>query len=340
MTAELPASLRAGLLAESGAASEERLAQSVGKLIEAYRSGRPASAPILASPVDVAAYAAYRMPATFAAVRTALEQVRTAYPSFSPVSQLDVGGGTGAAAWAAADTFPSLDRITVLDQVGEALDLGRRLAAGSLPPVDWRRWQAGDTGELPAADLVTVSYVLGELPADAQADLLDRARRAAGLLLVIEPGTPAGYERVLRARTTLLEHGMTTVAPCPHQDACPLTESRGDWCHFAARVNRSALHRRLKNAQLGHEDEKFSFVALARSPSPLPPGSPPAGLVVPAGRVLRHPQFRKGMVTMQLCREDGTAGAAIVSKKNGDLYRTARDVSWGDAWFSVPSQLP
>ncbi len=339
MTAELPASLRAGLLAESGAASEERLAQSVGKLIEAYRSGKPASAPILASPVDVAAYAAYRMPATFAAVRTALEQVRTAYPGFSPLSQLDVGGGTGAAAWAAADAFPDLSRITVLDQVAEALELGKRLAARNLPPVDWRRWRAGDPAELPAADLVTISYVLGELPAAAQADLLDRARRAAGLLLVIEPGTPAGYERVLRARDLLLEHGMTTVAPCPHQHACPLTEVRGDWCHFAARVNRSALHRRLKNAQLGHEDEKFSFVAVASGPSPAPERTAPE-LLVPDGRVLRHPQFRKGMVTMQLCRAEGTAGPAIVSKKHGDLYRTARDVSWGDAWFSGPSQLP
>src|SRR4051812_34166531 len=108
MTAELPADLRAGLVAESGAASEEQLAQSVGRLIEAYRSGRPASAPILSSRVDVAAYAAYRMPATFAAVRSALDQLAAAYPGFAPRTQLDLGGGTGAAAWAAADAFASL----------------------------------------------------------------------------------------------------------------------------------------------------------------------------------------------------------------------------------------
>ncbi|WP_305789902.1 small ribosomal subunit Rsm22 family protein [Symbioplanes lichenis] len=333
MSAELPVELRAGLVAESGAASEERLAQSVERLIEAYRSGRPASAPILASRVDVAAYAAYRMPATFAAVRSALGQLAGAYPDFAPRTQLDIGGGTGAATWAAADAFPTLTGITVLDQVGEALDLGRRLASGADAPAlrsaTWQQWQASSVAALPAADLVTISYVLGELTAAAQAELLDRARRAAGVLLVIEPGTPAGYERILQARTTLLGHGLTVAAPCPHQDDCPLAAVRGDWCHFAARVNRSALHRRLKNAQLGHEDEKFSFVAVAPSPA----------LLVPAGRVLRHPQFRKGMVTMQLCRSDGSAGPEIVSKKHGNLYRTARDVEWGDAWRSVSSQL-
>ncbi|GIM77012.1 small ribosomal subunit Rsm22 family protein [Winogradskya consettensis] len=327
MSFELPSGLRAGLVAESGRASEDRMSSSVERLIEAYRSGKPATAPILVTGTDVAAYAAYRMPATFAAVRTALEQVVRAYPTFEPRTQLDVGGGTGAAAWAATDAFPDLAEVTVLDQVKEALAVGRRL----LPQAAWQQWQAETAGELPAADLVTISYVLGELGEKARAELLGRALRAAsGLLLVIEPGTPAGYARILDARQAMLDHGLTIVAPCPHQGACPLTATPGDWCHFSARVNRSALHRRLKNAQLGHEDEKFSFVAGAAAPVLEPPD----------GRVLRHPQFRKGMVTMQLCNADGTVRPQVVSKKAGDLYRVARDVEWGDAWFSAPSQLP
>ncbi|AGL14614.1 small ribosomal subunit Rsm22 family protein [Actinoplanes sp. N902-109] len=331
MIAELPADLRTGLEAETVRAPEERMAQSVTRLIEAYRSGRPATAPILTSGMDVAAYAAYRMPATFAAVRSALAQIAQALPEFGPRSQLDVGGGTGAAAWAAADAFPGLSDITVLDQVADALGLGKRLAsrAGSpaLRQAAWQQWQAAQPAELPGADLVTLSYVLGELTEQAQAALTARLLGAAkGLLLVIEPGTPAGYQRILRVRQAMLDHGLTIVAPCPHQAACPLAEVPGDWCHFAARVNRSALHRRLKSAQLGHEDEKFSFIAAAPADVPLRP----------AARVLRHPQFRKGMVTMQLCRADDTVRPQIVSKKEGPLYREARDVEWGAAWPPDP----
>ncbi|WP_067496272.1 small ribosomal subunit Rsm22 family protein [Actinoplanes sp. TFC3] len=327
MTAELPADLRAGLETEAARAPEERLAQSVSRLIEAYRSGKPASVPILTSSTDVLAYAAYRMPATFAAVRAALGQIAGAYSDFSPRSHLDIGGGTGAAVWAAADAYPGLSDISVRDQVADALTFGARLTGKANNPAlrkaMWDQWHASTSAGLPRADLVTVSYVLGELPAQAQAALLAQViPAAAGLLLVIEPGTPAGYERVLRARQAMLDLGLTIVAPCPHQNACPLSTTPGDWCHFAARVNRSAVHRRLKNAQLGHEDEKFSFIAGAPSPT----------LQQPGGRVLRHPQFRKGMVTMQLCRAAGDVQLQIISKKEGTLYRAARDVEWGDAW--------
>jgi ribosomal protein RSM22 (predicted rRNA methylase) len=324
--ANLPDALRVGLAAVSGRSGDEAMSSSVARLIETYRSGRPASAPILASRTDVAAYATYRMPATFAAVRSVLRQLVEACPDFSPNTLLDVGGGTGAASWAVADCFPQLATVTVLDQVEEALALGGRLAAratqSALRTASWQRWRAQGAAELPAADLVTVSYVLGELTEQAQDELVGRAAAAAGLLLVVEPGTPAGYARILRLRETLRNGGWTLVAPCPHGDVCPLSGPSRDWCHFAARVNRSAEHRRLKNGQLGHEDEKFSFVAATRN-----------GRARPAdGRVLRHPQFRKGMVTMELCRADGTAKPEIVSKKDGPLYRAARNVEWGSAW--------
>jgi ribosomal protein RSM22 (predicted rRNA methylase) len=321
---ELPAELRAGLATAVERVPEQRLAQSVGRLIEAYRSGRPPTAPIMASGLDVAAYAAYRMPATFAAVRAALGQVVESFPDFDPRTHLDVGGGTGAATWAAAETFPGLTGVTVLDQVAGALDVGRKLAGQApwpaLRAAEWLQWSAGTEAELPAADLVTVSYVLGELAPDARDRLLDRAARAARLLVVVEPGTPAGYQRVIEARSALIKRDFTVVAPCPHQHDCPLAGTR-DWCHFAARVNRSAIHRRLKQGELGHEDEKFSFVAAAAEATGDRPG----------GRVLRHPAFRKGMVTLQLCRPEDVA-PRIVSKREGALYKAARDAEWGDAW--------
>jgi ribosomal protein RSM22 (predicted rRNA methylase) len=233
---------------------------------------------------------------------------------------VDLGGGTGAAAWAARERYGRI-AATILDQVPEALKLGARIAKDQ--DFTWLPWHLGDP--VPAADLVTASYVLTELDEEHQRTLVAQASAAARTAVVlIEPGTPPGYRRMLVAREQLIEAGWHIAAPCPHQQACGL---RGrDWCHFAARVNRSALHRRLKDASLGYEDEKFAFVAAVRTQT------------VPGGRIVRHPLFRKGLVTLQVCHPDTTVTPTLVPKRDGPLYKAARDAEWGDAWPPDPPQ--
>jgi ribosomal protein RSM22 (predicted rRNA methylase) len=314
---ELPADLRAGIEAAATGVPNQDLAEAVDRLIVRYREDRPAQEAILAGPADVAAYAVYRMPATFAAVQAALAQLRHAYPGLDPRTHLDLGGGTGAAVWAARSAFDSLGTATVLDRARPALDLGRRIA-GALP-VEWGEADLSTVDAL--ADLVTVSYVLSELSAEDQANLVRRAALAAtDAVVVVEPGTPAGYRRILAARDALISAGLTVRAPCPHQAACPL--SARDWCHFGVRVNRSALHRRLKNADLSYEDEKFSYVAA----SPVPTGT------ADWGRVVRRPQQRKGLVSLRVCTPEPGTLTELVSKRQGERYKAARDVAWGDPW--------
>jgi ribosomal protein RSM22 (predicted rRNA methylase) len=319
---ELPADLRKALDAGLAGTPARELTGAVDRLIARYRTPGAAAEPILAGPVDVLAYTAYRMPATFGAVVAALTQVAAAVPGFSPKSQLDIGGGAGAAAWAAAEVFPGLASLEVVDRVPAALDLGRRLAMEtsrtSLRSATWRlgAWPT----ELPPADLVTISYLLGELTEPDQADLMATVVDSALAVVVVEPGTPAGYGRVIAARDQLLASGLRVVAPCPHARPCPL---RRDWCHFSVRVKRSARHRQVKGAELDYEDEKFSYVAAVRSAAA-------AGLT--PGRILRHPLHRKGMVLLRVCTADGTAVMETVSKRQGERYRAARDIAWGDPW--------
>lgn len=321
---DLPVELVEGLERACAGVPERQLAVSVDRLISRYRDPRPASSPILGSAADVTAYAAYRMPATWAAVRGALGQFHELVPDFGPRSFLDIGGGTGAALWAAADAFPSLTQAVVLDQVDEALRLGRRLASGSAAAVVrsavWRRGMVTDPPPPDRVDLAAVSYVLSELSATDQAAVVARASEAADVVIVIEPGTPDGHRRILAARENLMTAGLTIVAPCPHQMPCPLAEG-SDWCHFGARVNRTSLHRRLKGGELGHEDEKFSYVIASRAPHHRA-----------RGRILRHPFKRKGLVTLQVCSADEGVVPTLVSKRQGETYRRARDVQWGDAW--------
>ncbi len=322
---ELPDDLRAALQTGLAGIAVDPLRRAVNQLIAAYRSGAVPKVPIVANSADAAAYAAYRMPATFSAVAAALAQVPSAV---RPRSMLDLGGGTGAAAWAAAARFPDLGRVIVADQARHALDLGaalaREAAVAPIRAATWASWSLG--AALPgSADLVTVSYVLGELSESDQARLLDAACGAAtGAIVVVEPGTPAGYRRVLAARSWLVAAGWQLAAPCPHALACPLAAP--DWCHFGVRVNRSALHRRLKEGDLSYEDEKFSYLVATHSAvDPRP------------ARVLRRPAQRKGLVSLRLCRPDGIASEQIVTRRAGvQAYRSARDTAWGDG-FDLPA---
>ncbi|MFD6423436.1 small ribosomal subunit Rsm22 family protein [Streptomyces sp. NPDC060198] len=297
--------------------------QAVDRLIASYRGTTPTDAPVLRDRADVVAYAAYRMPATFEAVRAVLDALREAAPEWEPATHTDVGGGTGAASWAVAGAWDGPE-TTVLDWAEPALALGRELAeAGGPPGLRAARWQRARIGaglELAPTDLVTVSYVLKELTPAARTELVDAAAAAAQAVVVVEPGTPDGYARVIEARDRLIAAGLTVAAPCPHSAACPI-EPGTDWCHFSARVSRSSLHRQVKGGTLSHEDEKFSYVVATRFPA-LPV----------AARVTRRPQIRKGQVLLELCTRDEALRRETVTKRHGALYRAARDTDWGDAW--------
>jgi ribosomal protein RSM22 (predicted rRNA methylase) len=306
---------------------ERELARVTEVLVARYRATAPAVAPILATPVHVAAYATYRMPATHAALVRVLDDV--AATGLAPRTLLDLGGGTGAAAWAAAGAFPSLESITVLDQVEDALRLGRHLVRdASSRALASARFERATAGRWPdvRADLVTVSYVLSELDASGQATLVADAIERGGAVVVVEPGTPDGWTRVLAARDAFRAAGWDLLGPCPHASACPLVAP--DWCHFGARVNRSAEHRRLKGGELSYEDEKYAWVAAAR------PGTVEAGSR--AARILRRPLRRKGLVEFTTCRPDGSAAREVVSKRQGERYRAARDAEWGDVLPAAP----
>jgi ribosomal protein RSM22 (predicted rRNA methylase) len=325
----LPAAVQAGL-AGAGIPS---LSAGVQRLMTAYRSGEVPDAPVMASRADAAAYAAYRMPATVAATASALQETRLSLPGWRPASLLDLGAGTGGAAWAAADELPSIESMTLLEQSAEAMRLGKAIFAAAqsacLRAATWRSWRLASAGmpsadlELAAADVAIAAYVLGELTSAQQSALVSLAIQAAPVVLLVEPGTPAGHRRILAARGQLMAAGYLVAAPCPHQLHCPL-DVEGDWCHFGARLQRSSVHRQAKGAELSYEDEKFSYVAAVRQPQP--------DADVPLGRIVRRPQQRKGLVMLDLCVRDGSVRRELVSKSKGESYRRARKISWGERW--------
>lgn len=297
------------------------LRRSAGELSARYQAGS-GGGPVARTGAEVAAYAATRLPATFAAVASALDELADC--GFAPVSQLDLGTGLGSAVWAAAEAFPgSLREVTALDAVPAMLQLAADAAAASaLLAVRGAAWEQGDvTADVPRGpfDLVTAAYVLNELGTARASEVVARAWAAtAGALVLVEPGTPADYERMLAFRDRVVELGATILAPCPHDGPCPLAGG-DDWCHFAVRLPRSAAHRAAKGARRGFEDEKFTYLVAVRDAIPVERG---------AARILRHPLVRPGHVRLRLCGPDGLE-ERTVARSDPD-YRAVRKASWGD----------
>jgi ribosomal protein RSM22 (predicted rRNA methylase) len=321
---DLPNDLRLALERALREARPAALATAAAALSARYREGHGRGAvelPYVHDAAGAAAYAAARMPATYAAIVAAARATAAALPELAPRSLLDVGGGTGSALWAAVGAWESLAAATVIEREPAMLALGHRLAAaGRHPALPRAAWQAADVTtpwQAEQHDLVSAAYVLGELDEGPRAALVERLWSLAGqALLIVEPGTPRGFAIVRAARARLITLGAQIVAPCPHQAECPM--AGGDWCHFAQRVARTREQRKAKGAELGYEDEKYSYVAAARAP----------GLPI-AGRILRHPLARPGRVELALCAPDGLRAETI--SRSDRRWRQARDLRWGDA---------
>ena len=323
MTPDLPSDLQAGLDALTEGVSRNLLAERAAAISRTYRSGR-SSAGIIKNRDDALAYAMARLPATFAAVAAVLAAVEEAAPDFAPQTLLDVGAGPGTAAWAAVACFPGLGGIRLVDENPHLRELALRLLASGgenvLRDAVYREGAARQI--LPAtekADLVIASYFVGEVASD---QLLNMANalwsRVNDTLIVIEPGTPAGFARIRHVRSYLIEQGGHVICPCPHDGECPLT--RDDWCHFSQRLNRSRDHRQVKGAALSFEDEKFSYVALTRH-------KPQA---VARDRVLAAPHVTKAQVATKLCTAQGLV-EDVASRRDRDAYKMRRNWRWGDA---------
>ena len=321
---DIPTTLRTALDAELAAIPTRRLQRATATLITRYRDDRPeAGAPLLVDDADIAAYAAYRMPATYAAVVAVLEQTAAQWLGEPPRSLLDAGAGPGTAMWAALEIWPELEQVTLLERDTRMIALGRRLAThADADVVRDARWQQTDLlseWETEQHDLVIATYVLNELPEARQAEVVERLWYAtSGALMLVEPGTPAGFARIRQARQQLLAEGAAMLAPCPHERACPLPDH--DWCHFGQRVNRSRVQRAAKGGTLSYEDEKYSYVAVARHP---------AGQI--AARVIRRPRILPGRVELELCTPEGLRSTLVTRAKDRRAFRIARGLGWGGA---------
>jgi len=315
----LPADLSRAIADFTAGIPPAELSRAAEELTAGYRGERRGRPQLSGS--HRAAYLITRLPATFAVISRILRECKLRIPDLRIGTMLDVGAGPGTAMWAAAEQFPELSRITLLEDRSEWNEIGKHLSAGcdrtAIRSAEWRQGSATRQLSADTFDLVTLSYVVNELHHAERPGAVHAAwERTARILVIAEPGTPAGFEHTREVRRELIAAGANIVAPCPHAYVCPMKGR--DWCHFAERLPRTSQHRWAKNADLGFEDEKYSYLVFARQ-----------AVELPAARILRRPGKHSGHIELELCAAEGLK-RVTVSRKQGDKYKLARKAEWGD----------
>jgi len=323
----LPPELAAAIAAFAG----DDLKGAAVRLSEGYRANRP-SRQSVPDAAGVAAYAASRMPATYAAVTAVLDRLSALRPDFAPASVIDLGAGPGTASWSAATVWPAIETITMVEGSAAFRALAVDLAQAGTEQISRAVVVAGDLADittLPAGryDLAVVAYALTELEIGAAERLVTALLAKAGRVVIVEPGTPRDYARLMMVRAAAIAAGARLVAPCPHQGTCPLPE--GDWCHTSVRLPRSRTHMRLKTATVPFEDERHAYLVL-ESPT-CPPVDTEKG-----GRILRPPHVSKHEIAFDLCRPDGTLGKARIASRDRAAFKAAGKLDWGDFLADAP----
>ena len=319
----LPAALNRAIDAEAAQHDHKLLVRAVEDMSFRYRAREKNAGAFVNTPLHRAAYVVTRFPATYAAVASVFAEVKLRMPGFEPTSVLDLGAGPGTATFAAAAIFPSLQRSTLIEQDSEFIATGRQMvkSAGS-DPVARVEWIRGDLrkAEFEPHGLVVISYALGELSEGEALKLVGKALNSGHVLVIVEPGTPHGCGVVHVARAAVLGAGAHIVAPCSHEGPCPMLARKGDWCHFAQRLERTSLHRQLKSGELGYEDEKFSYMVAAKQE-----------VTRATARIIRHPLIGGGHIKLDLCTPSGII-SETVTRSDKERFKLARRAKWGDAW--------
>ena len=293
------------------------LKQYASRLSEKYMHQERTGDTLLDTELEALAYSIMRMPATYGAVYTALKNTLERIDG-NIQSVLDIGAGTGAATWAISELLETKN-MKCFEREQVMLELGNAFMSQNpkLKDILWDYMDIVEDNLDVKADLVVTSYMLNEIKPENRKSVIDKLIKSSNhIVLMIEPGTPEGFKNIKEVQKIAIENGLHIIAPCTFQGICPLPDD--DWCHSIVRMERTKVHKVLKNADLPYEDEKFSYIAISKE------NYNNMGI-----RILRHPMIEKGKVTLKVCH-NGKIEEMVVTKKDKELFKMVKKKKCGD----------
>ncbi len=287
-----------------------RIRPDIVRLADRFTTARaPAAAPAtpyLRDTRSCTAYSLFFAPQTYARLAHILAELPPFPETPQPLRLLDLGSGTGAAAWALLDHLGRRPvALSAWDHSRPALrclhDLFSSLRRARWPDATLRT-NSAPLDEFAAStekfDVILLHYVLNELPPAERRALLARAARALspnGRLILCEPlvHDAGDYMRDLRAYA-LADLKLHVLAPCPHEKACPLDGP----CHDV-RTWKPPQSLQILNASLHRDLRHLAYALLVLSPE-----IPHAPKTLRA-RVVGSPSHAKGQTLCPACCSDG-----------------------------------
>lgn len=292
----------------------KNLVESRMKLTESYKDIRKNTDPIKTEN-DFYTYLISRLPATYNVSYQVLEMLKG-----QPIkSMLDIGSGPGTSIYAGLEIFEGLEKLTLVERNKFFLDFSRNTLEKEFEhiPTSFIKTDLQSHTFDQNHDLAIMSYVLNELEESKKEEIINKIwNKANKFLVIIEPGTPKGFENIRKIRKLLLSLNANIVAPCTHLNTCPISD--GDWCHFYKRIERNRMQKYLKTATESYEDEKYSYVIFSKDKI----------TYTDKKRIIRFPKILKGHSDLQVCSNKGIENITISAKDSN--YKKAKKLDWGD----------
>lgn len=235
---------------------------------------------------------------------------------------LDWGCGSGVAGRRVLAEYPSLRMLEVYDHSRLAVSFAAQKAKHDFPDVEVR--PLGSPPDQARGALLILSHVCNELDSRAETRLMTLVSSAAAVLW-IEPGTHQMGRR-LQGYRERCKDSFDVVAPCSHQDACPLLQAgrERDWCHHFASPPAQVFTdgnwaRFARRAGVDLRSLPYSYLALQSRPEMARP-EPPRPWARPLGRV----RIQKASATISACTSGGIMGLHLSKQDDPKTFARIR----------------
>ena len=294
-----------------------------------YMNEKRSGQSLLSEDVEAIVYSIIRMPATYSAVKMAALEAKCDEKKIDSI--LDVGAGTGAASFAISEII-DIKKVTCIERENAMQKLGKELMHehSVLKNAEWIDLDIEKDEMNKKADLVVSSYMLNEIREENRIAVVEKLLKATNkILIIIEPGTPAGFNNIRKIQKYAIDNNIKILAPCTGQTYCKLNSD--DWCHSIVRVERNKLHKYLKDGDAPYEDEKFSYIALSKIVDSNEDS-------ISKARILRHPLIEKGKITLKVCL-NGEISSIIITKKDKELFKMAKKKSCGECILYIKEEF-